>query len=613
MHRFLITFFLGSIFSLTVLWAAPARRVHKKVIQSDGSSLTLVQNGDEYMHYLTTLDGVVVLNAEDGNYYYAEITNSGVLVSTSFLAHEPVLRSKEEMDFLQRSDIRQLPLTLAKIRSERIASMPQTRSADRELPCMGEQRILLILAQFADLKFETKDIQAAFNKHCNALHYKEEGGYGSVRDYFIEQSRGLYSPNFDIVGPVTLSKNYAYYGANKANGDDLRPGEMVLEACRKAYEQGVDFSNYDSDGDSFADVVFVIYAGHGENEDQIAYANAIWPHQWSLSSALGYTPSFDGVKVNRYACSNELFNYLQPDGKHIQALDGIGTICHEFSHCLGLPDFYATAGNTTHYTMGYWDLMDYGCYNQDGLTPIGYSAYERDFMGWMQLVDLSQPGTYSMNALTEGGAAYRIYNTNQAGYTNEYYILENRQQTGFDSEIFGHGMLVMHVDYDSYAWRTNSVNNNPNHLRMSYIPADDSYKSTMWDLAGDPYPGSSNNMELTDASLPSATVFNGTTKLLGKPITNIRESSDGVITFDFLGGNANGFSPFLPKDNISFQVCGGMLIVKANQVGLPIYIYTLQGQLYDSAITVVGQTIIDLHRGVYLVSVAGKTEKIIIK
>lgn len=185
--------------------------------------------------------------------------------------------------------------------------------------------------------------------------------------------------------------------------------------------------------------------------------------------------------------------------------------------------------------MNYWSLLDYGCYCGDGYKPCGYTSYERWASGWLEPTELNDStAVKDMQPLVNSPEAYVVYNDKNA---NELYLLENRQYLKSDYEIYGHGLLVLHVDYDEYTWWTNQVNTTADHQRCTIIAADNSYST--YTLGGDPFPGTSNVTSLTDETTPAATLYNTNTdgkKFMHKPITNISESSDGLISFDFMGG-----------------------------------------------------------------------------
>lgn len=319
------------------------------------------------------------------------------------------------------------------------------------------------------------------------------------------------------MGPVTVSQNVSYYGGNDRNGNDKNPGKMVAEACRLV-DDSVDFSLYDNNGDSYVDFVYVIYAGYGEADG--GAASTIWPHQYYVS--MYEYVRLDNKIIDLYACGNELDNHSK---KHT----GIGTFCHEFSHVLGLPDMYETTGNGTHKTLGQWDILDYGPYNNDGNTPPTYSAYERFFMGWLEPRLITEPENVTLGELQSSNEALLISATDQHNLVGNnpnpttFYLLENRQQTGWDEHIPGHGMMLTKVQYNSNKWAKNEVNNKSTSMGVDLIEADgktpNSSSSGYDGKPGDLFP-------------KGATEY---TKIADHPIEKITEE-DGVIRFKYKGG-----------------------------------------------------------------------------
>lgn len=508
---------------LTLLWCAvvcgleavPAKRITMNVEQPDGTTITLIQKGDEHFHYWETEDGLVALHREQG-FYYAHIVDGKVVPSLQ-LVHAPEMRCEEEQRWVRTLPTRTEMYETRLMHDEGARRVSGRARSKVSVSTVGTVNVPVLLVQYADKKFASSTVKEDFEEHLNGDTYnRENGGYGSAKKYFEDQSGGLFSPQLDIIGPVTLSKNMEYYGGNDDQGNDLRPQEMVQEACRLANAEA-DFARYDNNGDGYVDILYVIYAGYGEASNPSQLENTIWPHQWQLQSPL----SLDMVKINEYACNNEL------EYANEVRLAGIGTFCHEFSHCLGLPDFYDT-GDKGGFGMNAWSLMDYGCYNNNGHTPCGYTGYEKDFLGWRKLVVLDNPTDVTMKPLSEGGDAYKIVNE---ANPNEYYVLENHKRTRWDSHAPAEGMLVIHVDYQEAAWQNNTTNNDPAHQRMTIIPADNTLTANT--LRGDTYPGTSNNTELTDRSTPPAKVYTGGT--MGQDITNI-SLDEGVISFSFMKG-----------------------------------------------------------------------------
>ncbi len=422
------------------------------------------------------------------------------------------------------------------------------------LPCTGSPKIPVVLVQFADTKFMDYDKEGVVNKrYDDYFNLKQEdanNSIGSVYQYFKEQSYGQFTPEFDVMGPVTLGKSYAYYGedkyANKKLIKDIHISEFYREVCRYVVSnENRNWMDYDNNNDGRVDMIFFIYAGEGENAydvDDEMYKEKralIWPKE-------GLNPlTVNDIVFASYGMTNEIYK---------NDIDGIGTAVHELSHGLGLPDLYDTS-NGPGLGVDAWDVMDGGNYQYFSLAPIGYSAYERDFMGWRQIVTLETDKAYTLtiNPLETDGVAYKVVNPENK---NEYLILENRQNIGYDKYMpwpglksfdeYGgqHGLLITHVDYDHYSWTGNKINVEADHQRYQIVPADGEYLHTQLDidfdnlkessdkikisLMGDLYPGSKNVHEIS-----SYTMFNG--GKLNQTIDNIREK-DGIIYVDINGG-----------------------------------------------------------------------------
>lgn len=539
---------LAAMFMLAAsAFAVPAKRVKRQVQQPDGSVLTVMLRGDENFHYTSTEDGQPLVQRADGAYCYATLDSNGKLTASAQVAHDVESRGAAELSFLnyytvESQKVRSLGMERAKQRNaRRMARLANRGVVDASgkpvrrvmagatggegIGVTGKRKGLVILVNFKDKKMQSKHTQAEWNDYFNKVGYNKYGNNGSVHDYFYAQSYGKLDLEFDVIGPVTVSKNMASYGANDAQGNDIDPAGMIKEACELAYAKGkMDMSQYDWDGDGAVDQVYVIYAGYGEAAG--GEANTIWPHEWDIQGG-GYSLVLGGQRIRTYACSSEL------NGGNGTDISGIGTACHEFSHCMGIPDFYDTAGGGC-FGMDAWDLMDYGSYGGDGYEPTGYNTYEKWVSGWIEPTILTEPCYIkNMKPLSDAPEACVVFNE---ANKNEYYIFENRQLKGTDVALPNHGMLVIHVDYDQKVWFDNEVNNTSNHQRFTVVPADN--KLTSETVSGDTYPGTTKSTELTDTSKPAATLFNANSdgrKFLGKPVTEITEK-DGLISFTFMGG-----------------------------------------------------------------------------
>lgn len=477
---------------INTLWAVPARKGGFVVSQPDGSELTVYQHGDEYFHWLTNKQGEWLSMDAEGYYRVTEA-----------LSAEQITAKRQAAPI--RVEYKETPLNIA-------------------------TRGLIILVNFKDAAFTTSkaemDSMLTGKNYTRNYTYKYSGrtytveSEGSAWKYFYDASNGQYDPQFDVVGPVTVSQNMAYYGGNNSYGDK-NPEAMIIEAC-KLVDDSVDFSLYDNDNDGIADFVYVIYAGYGEADG--GAANTIWPHQYYIYQYL----NLDDTKIYRYACSNEMDNYT----KHHT---GIGTFCHEFSHVLGLPDLYETDMDNLHdqKTLGQWSILDYGPYNNDGNTPPSYSAYERFFMGWLTPRLITEPENVTLADLSAGNEALLISSTDQHNLIGNdpnpttFYLLENRQQTGWDEYLPGHGLMLTKIQYNYNKWYNNTVNNTATKMGVDLIEADG--KAPQYD---DYRPSNGYMGKAKDLFPAGATAY---TQITDHAIEEITEEN-GVIAFKYKGG-----------------------------------------------------------------------------
>lgn len=518
--------------------SVPAKRgVWRTVTLSNGLTVKARLCGDEHAHWW---------QAEDGSCFDVDSLGKGKAVVPQELMSKARSRMAARRQAARRAN--------AKKASQRIATNGNKGKFQ------GQRHGLIILVNFADSKFNTSKFgptQTLYSRIANEANYGENHFKGSISDYFKAQSGGQFLLDFDVAGPVTLPHRYSYYGQNDDYGYDMRPKEMVREACQ-AVDGSVDFSKYDWDGDGEVEEVFVVYAGNGEH-DTNNQPNLIWPHMDNLAN-YDEQLTLDGVTINTYACASEL--------NSDKTLSGIGTFCHEFSHCMGFPDMYDTASDGNNFGMGSWDLMDYGSYNGDGYVPAGYSGYEKMVCGWTTPIELDKPMTVNgMERLADMGQTYIIYNK---GNRNEYYILENRQQSGFDKYLPGSGLLIERVDYDKDIWEWNAVNttNGGYYAEGSTTPSyNDHQRITIFHANNIEYDGNNATYpyasldSLTDSSQPAATVWNANadgTYLMHCRVYGITQNADGTVAFSFGwadGGNKETDDAILFKE--TFDKCAG--------------------------------------------------------
>lgn len=500
MKRILLS--ISAVLAAIAIQAMPVKPgICRNITLADGTVVKAELVGDEHLTYWRTADGAC----------YRQTPSAGVFSKVELSA----LQSEYDAVVAQKAAREKAILESAR------TSMPVKKVEGSKF--QGKKKCLVILANFADTKFKPEHTLDLYKQIINGENYSDEtlGFKGSVRDYFKAQSGGQFEIDFDVVGPVDLPKGYAGYGKNDASGRDQAAlvYPMVEDAVNLAKDQVTDWKQYDWDGDGLVEEVFVLYAGHG----QATYPqdpDLVWPHK----SAIDPMTVADGVKVSVYACSCEL--------GATEAIDGIGAFCHEFSHCMGLKDHYDINGRG--YGTGFWDIMCFGCYNGNSFLPAEYNSYEKMFCGWKEPIVLNaEPQKIEgMKALAAGGDTYIFYND---GNENEYYMLENRQKTGWDAALPGEGLIVLHVDYSKGAWEDNQVNYNAARQRMTVIPADNTLGSTDEDKAGDAWPYQGNN-SLTNYSRPACTVYNANTDGTGymnKYLLNITQNADGTISFEY--------------------------------------------------------------------------------
>ena len=518
--------------------AVPAKRGMYTVAQSDGTTLMVQQLGDEFHHSLCTADGLTIAQGADGGYYY---TQAGEL--TTVRAHDVVGRSAGEQAFVAQHQ-EQLKLWSTQSLTHRV-QRTQANGSRRatQVPNGGSPRVPIILVQYTDKQMSSTKEQFEAQYKTNAK---------SVLQYFTDQSHGQFTPQFDVYGIYTLKFSRATYGANKSNGQDKGVARMVVHAITKAADD-IDWSQYDNDGDGEVDVCIVVYAGVGEAQSYVS--EAIWPCQWSLSQGYIYSDGTgpehrNGVTIDKFA----VFNEVGGADDNGTVMDGIGTFCHEFSHCLGLPDFYETTYKYGYYGMGTWSLMDTGCYNGievDGDTPIGYSAYEKNFMGWLDYITPEANTQYTLPVFNsgspDGDQAIKITAKND----NEYWVLENRHKQGWDACIRDEGVLITHFTYIANRWNLNTVNNNLVQL-ATIIPADDVCSADRYNAQGvvvlpgteeyDLYGEDNHSFTPTstppmNANMDEGGVLASTTGGAGpveKPVTEITLNHDGTASLWYM-------------------------------------------------------------------------------
>lgn len=556
--------------------AIPAKKLQKVITLTNGTQVSVELRGDEYLSWWEGTDGTA----------YRATADENVFEAFDLEAQKPAAaarRARAEQGRVAR---------LARVKNSLKGADDKMRGLGGDhITYKGVKKGLVVLVDFKNKKFADGHDLEYYKNVINGKDFsdEEEGYVGSVRDYFLAQSNGQFELDFDVVGPVTMSKNSGYYGGDGAYQKDEKVYEMIKEAC-DGIQDKVNLKDYDWDGDGEADQVFFLYAGLGQASG--GSAGTIWPHE----SELRYWPcgvlSYSTGKINTYACANELQPETQGSSRYISA--GIGTICHEFSHCLGFADMYDTTGGGG-YGMSVFDVMDQGSYNGNGFVPCNYTAFERIYAGWVEAIELIDPATVKdMKSVSDYGRPFIMYNYKN---TNEYFLLENRQNTGWDKGLYGsNGLLIVHVNYVPSRWANNSVNSSAEKIQCcTVVNADGSRDNTQYSLQGDLYPyevkGVTMNDEFTDESEPAAKLYNKNTdgsNVLGIPITQIKRSK-GSVSFLVCGGDDKNVI-----DNTFNGVVDGINGVTVANKAADNRIYSIDGRYLGTDASALG-------KGIYVV------------
>lgn len=486
-------------------YAVPARRGWQTRTQADGTTIEVQVIGDEFYHYMINREGQQV----------REINGMYEIVGEAPTPAVAKARRAKGVARRQRKDV----------------------GTEPNLAPKG----VVILANFKDSQMKSAHTQATFDELCNSDNCTVNSGYPSAAQYFADQSNGAYHPVFDVFGPVTLSRNVSYYGTDGSEeGDDQHATDAVVEACILANQQfTINWADYDSNNDGKVDFVYVIYAGKGQADG--GASTTIWPHNWDVTSAISYgnctytnvQRTLGGKKIDNYAMSSELSG---------SALGGIGTLCHEFGHVMGLPDLYDTSYGSVYEgnkTPNDWNIMDGGSYNADGHCPPNYDPWEKDFFGWHTPINLGSEGQ-NLTLYANGTENYQAYQINASGkYVDpttsglRYYI-ENRQAVGWDEPLTGHGMLIWKVNFNASAWGNNAPNNSSTSGAPLYTIVSASGTKIGWDGETDNCPKN---------TFPGTSKKTSWSGVSGKPLLNIKESNQ-IVTLTYIEEPVPVVDPF---------------------------------------------------------------------
>lgn len=502
-------------------WGSPAFRRARLHKQSDGRTLTIYLAGDESRSYYKTVDDIPLWLNDGGDYCYMEWTAAGLPRAGELIAHERDERSATE----QLAAVNALSaLTTQQATSSLLRGYAIGSQSGASVNALGEVVVPIILVEFTDMTFASEADSLGFVSDSTWLDEQFNLLTGpSVKRYFRDQSDSLFIPTFEFIGPVTLSQTMAYYGQNNSSGNDRYYTQMLKEAVDSALSMGYDLSRFADDGE----VSFFAVVHAGQSEEVSGESDDLWSR---YLASFDYTTGGINFGAALYVGERNDFGY------GYEQQNGIGIFCHEFSHALGLPDMYT---NTTVFGMDYWDLMDYGEFYALAERPTGYTAYEKEFMGWLTIDTLvweKQTVTLAPLAGGSGTRAFKILNPNN---TNEYYVLSNLQSWNWFPSALGYGMMINWINYKSSLWTGNRVNRTTSELNITLLPADGerTYHGTYaYYYKGDLWPGYTENTSLTSLTTPGDSVYSG--DFLGIKINDIHTDDDLNIVFAFM---ADGF------------------------------------------------------------------------
>lgn len=558
-------------------FAIPAKLGVTSYRQPDGSTINIRLEGNANLHFATTEDGTLLTMGDDGFYQLAAVTNEGMVVATGIKASSDLAPTMG----VKLNDVR------AKIRKAGSSNPEPGKVSQSGLgkysnnyPTKGEVKVPILLVEFNDVKF-TEGYPEYFRNMVSG-DFDMYDCPGNLQQYFEFQSKGKFTPKFDVYGPVSLPQNILYYASNAGQGWDVYANKMISDAAKEAFNnQGVKFSMYDEDKDGEIDFLYVVYAGYSEARGYDPN-QTIWPNAGQIKKN-GNFCIVDGVWVNTYACSNELIS----EGE----FEGMANIIHEYSHIIGLPDLYTT-GDKFHYnTPGPYSILDYGVYVNDGRTPPNYGAYELNALEWSYPFMVEDTGTIELDDISTG--QFAMIATSDR---NEFFLFENRQNKGWDQHLPAHGLLIYHIDYKKQDFENNAVNVDPDHQRVDLIEANDTpgfninYGKEDANCNNWTFPGLTGNREFTFESTPAFATWNGDDP--GLPITNIREIN-GLVIFDVAGGDPEYVDPE-PDDIVS-----GINSLEGTTEGLNV-VYNLTGtKVMETADPALLRT---LPRGLYIIN-----------
>jgi M6 family metalloprotease-like protein len=344
-------------------------------------------------------------------------------------------------------------------------------------PTIGTFRILVLLVQFSDHASLQLPPKTHFEDLCTN-HWIP---------YFTKQSYNLYTiTGCDVQDWMMTDNTESFYSQNAGNlvGSDLA-SSMFLPVLRQVDANGLDFAMYDADLDLTIDALTVIHSGYASEQGSGSECNANPPQNRIVSQGHvgGSSPSIwtsnNGLYTMNGFSISSAFDRACPNTATWATW---GVAAHEKTHTFGTPDIYdlATRSNGGKFLggVGLYDIMSNPFGPASDGNAGGMSSFIKEITGWVQPVDIQYDGTYTIRALNDYGDVYKI----TKGYaTDEYLLIENRQNTGYDAGLPGSGLLIYHIDKTIEQQNRagfpgqSGWPNNGNHYRCAVLQADGKY------------------------------------------------------------------------------------------------------------------------------------------
>ena len=528
MKKLLILLFASMVCLQT--FAVPADPKPRTVTQSNGEEVTLIMKGDEYIRWAETLDGYSLLINSEFDFCYAQLNASGNLEPSSYIATEIENRPQDVVAWLQGIHKNLFYSDEQVYFYMQLREINEMELEKNRMGITGINKVPILLMQFPDRLF--KRTAEEFDMLFNQINYYENGFRGSFRDFFLESSYNKLDVQSTIFGPFTLEQNATYYVP------ESKWAQYARHSIQKAIDEGVDFSPFTVNGNQI-EGIYIIYAGYDQSA---GCSTCIWAH-----AQLSFNWNNGGYLFKRYAASSEL------EGNGGNTLSTIGTFCHEYGHVLGARDYYDTnyATGGQYEGTGYWDLQASGSYNGSGRLPATPNPRSKvTTYGWATAIELNTPQRCTIPVSRIYDNAYFRINT---PVSNEYFLIENKKQEGFDADIPGKNLLIYKCT-ENYEANGQYPQNTTSWQRFYPVSANAKVKVPEAGTNKQSQYGTINSStctwptstqtSFTNSSIPGMVTWNETN--VNKPITNIQVFDD-YITFDFMGGGEKtDFNVFLP-------------------------------------------------------------------